>query len=153
MPASTSNAKVFGAVTLAWMIGASIASAQDTPAAREAAAPDKCGELKYTPSTRLKIQYLQGNPYRTGPYKIRVTIPPKSREGPRSHSDTRQILVISGAWYVGQGNKFDPASATKMTAGTSFEIPANAVHYDFTTSESAVIQISGTGISRITYPR
>ena len=88
---------------------------------------------------------LFGDPTKPGPYTMRVKFPPNTKNPPHTHPDNRQATVISGTWYFGHGDKLDLEKATKVVAGTFFTEPANAVHYNFTTSEEVIVQISGTG--------
>jgi hypothetical protein len=144
---------VFGAATMAAMAASSIALAQNAAAEVDPASPDRARESGYMPSSRIRVVNLSGSPQKPGPYRMRVSLPPDFRDGPHSHSDTRQVSIVSGTWYFGQGDGVDPASAKKMSPGDKYVEPANAMHYTFTTTEAAVVEISGTGRSTTVYNR
>ena len=46
--------------------------------------------------------------------------------------ETGMVTVLSGAWYLGQGDKPDRDRTTKVMPGTFFTEPAKEVHYEFT---------------------
>jgi hypothetical protein len=56
------------------------------------------------------------------------------------------ITVLAGTWWVGAGNKFDPANLTvPMKAGTFVTDFANGVHWDGAKDEDATVLIVGEG--------
>jgi quercetin dioxygenase-like cupin family protein len=69
---------------------------------------------------------------------------------PHFHPNDRFITVLKGTWWVGTGNKFDPANTVPMTAGTFVTHFAKQVHWDGPKDEDAVILIVGEGPATIT---
>lgn len=111
-------------------------------------------ELKWVdnpgiPGTKAVI--LFGDPKKSGPYTLRLKIPPHTHNPPHKHPDHRQVTVISGTWNFGHGDKLDPTMSKRLPAGTFFTEPAGSVHYNFTGSSEVVVQISGTGPTRTDY--
>lgn len=104
-------------------------------------------ELKWGPG-RLPGQQLAplvGDGTKPGPYVQRVKFPPNYTAQAHSHPEDRTYTVISGTWYVGYGDKLDPAKLKALPAGSFHTEPANVSHFVVTKKESAIVQISGTG--------
>ncbi len=64
---------------------------------------------------------------------------------PHFHQNDRLIVVISGTWWVGTGDKFDPASTVPMPAGTYVTHYGGKIHYDGAKDEETVIEVHGIG--------
>src|SRR5215470_8034621 len=60
----------------------------------------------FPPSVRLAV--VVGQPSETGPYTIRVRVPHGVKLMPHRHSEDRVYTVISGVFYIGLGDHFDP---------------------------------------------
>ena len=127
------------------LAGGAFAYAQGEPAGRIVLAPSDLKWVNNPAPAGAQTAVLFGDPTKPGAYTMRVKFPPNTKNPPHTHPDNRQATVISGTWYFGHGDQLDPEKATKLTAGTFFTEPANTVHYNFTTSEEVIVQISGTG--------
>ena len=68
---------------------------------------------------------------------------------PHTHPDTRTYTVISGTWYVGFGDKFDESKLIALPAGSYYTEPAGVAHFVLIKDEGVVVQIGGTGPSRL----
>ena len=68
---------------------------------------------------------------------------------PHTHPDTRTYTVISGTWYVGFGDKYDESKLIALKPGSVYTEPAGVAHFVLIKDEGTVVQISGTGPSRI----
>jgi len=64
---------------------------------------------------------------------------------PHLHPNDRFITVISGTWWVGSGETFDPDSTFPIPAGSFVTHHANEIHYDGAKDEEVVLQIVGMG--------
>jgi hypothetical protein len=93
---------------------------------------------------------LQGDPFKPGPYVVRLMAPANYRVAPHWHSQTENLTVLSGALYLGMGDKMDAKSARALKAGGYHYLPAKMHHYAFSRSPT-VIQISGDGPFDIHY--
>src|SRR5689334_20694470 len=60
----------------------------------------------FPPAARLAI--VVGEPARAGSYTIRVKLPHGTRMMPHRHPEDRMYTVISGIFYIGRGDTFDP---------------------------------------------
>ena len=104
-------------------------------------------ELKWGPG-RLPGQELArliGDSTKPGPYVERVKFPANFTVQGHSHPEDRTYTVISGTWYVGYGDKLDPAKLKALPAGSLHTEPANVNHFVVTKEGGVVIQITGTG--------
>jgi mannose-6-phosphate isomerase-like protein (cupin superfamily) len=94
---------------------------------------------------------LYGDPRRAAPFVTRVRQPADYKIPPHTHPEERTYTVISGTFYVGFGDKFDPTKLKAFPAGSMFVVPANTSHFHWMRSGEAVVQISGVGPSGIEY--
>ena len=127
------------------LVGGALAYAQVEPAGRVVLAPSDLRWIDNPALPGAQTVVLFGDPAKPGPYTMRVRFPPNTKNPPHSHPDNRQATVVSGTFFLGHGDKLDTEKAAKLPTGTFFTEPANAIHYNFTTSEEVVVQISGTG--------
>jgi hypothetical protein len=88
---------------------------------------------------------LFGDPDKPGPYVMRLKWLPGGMSRPHFHPNDRFFTVISGTWWVGTGDKFDPESTVPVPAGSYVVHYANKIHYDGAKGEECVIQVSGMG--------
>jgi quercetin dioxygenase-like cupin family protein len=94
---------------------------------------------------------LFGDPQKPGPFTQRVRFPANTLNAPHTHPDDRQVTVLSGTWYLGQGDKVDREKAIKVLPGTFFTEPGKAVHWAFTGPEEVIVQASGIGPTSTDY--
>jgi uncharacterized protein DUF4437 len=97
-----------------------------------------------------KIAVLYGDPGKSGPFVARLMMPAGYKIAPHWHSQAEQLTVISGAFYLGDGDAMDAAKAHAMKAGGFHYLPAKAHHYAFTKSPT-VVQLNGDGPFDINY--
>jgi len=104
-------------------------------------------ELKWRPGRvpGHEIAPLIGDSTKPGPYVERVKFPANSISQPHSHPDDRTYTVISGTWYIGYGDKFDPSKLKALPAGSYHTEPANVSHFSVIKGEGVIVQITGSG--------
>jgi hypothetical protein len=88
---------------------------------------------------------LFGDPEKPGPYVMRIKWLPGNFSQPHFHNSDRFFVVISGTWWVGTGNKFDPENTVPMPAGSYVLHKGGQVHYDGAKGGEAIIQVVGIG--------
>ena len=103
-----------------------------------------------TKTKGAKLAVLQGDPGKPGPYVMRLSTPAGYKVAPHSHTQAENVTVISGAFMVGMGDKFDLKGLKPMKAGAFGSIPGKANHYAMAKT-AAVIQIHGEGPFDLTY--
>jgi hypothetical protein len=95
--------------------------------------------------TGLKEAVLAGDPTKPGIYVVLVKWLPHNMSRPHFHPNDRFIKVISGTWWVGTGDKFDPDNTVPLPAGSFVTHYAKQVHYDGAKDEETVLEIVGEG--------
>lgn len=102
-------------------------------------------QVKWQPSEGTPQAVLEGDPSKPGLYVVRVRFPPHTFSMPHWHSADRHVIVVKGTWYMGTGDKFDPATAIAMPPGSYAKHPGGAVHWDGAMDEEVEVQIIGEG--------
>ena len=51
--------------------------------------------------------------------------------------------IISGTWYVGYGDTFDPTKLKALPPGSFYTEPANVTHFSQIKDDGVVVQIIG----------
>ena len=88
---------------------------------------------------------LFGDPSKPGPYVVRLRWLPGNMSRPHFHPNDRFFVVLSGTWWMGTGEKFDPDNTVPVPAGSYVIHYANKIHFDGAKNEEAVIQVWGMG--------
>ncbi len=108
-------------------------------------------EMKWASQGALAMAGLEqvnlvGDPTKPGPYTVRLKFPAGYKVPPHTHPDSREVTILSGTWYTGYGDKFDPAALKALPAGSFYTEPANVPHF-VEVREPVLVQVSGTGPS------
>lgn len=98
----------------------------------------------------VKFATLQGDPSKPGLYVIRAKFSPGTMTRPHWHPEDRVVVVVSGTWYTGEGDTFDPDKAVALKPGSFMLHPGKAHHYDGAKNEEVIVQIVGIGPSATT---
>lgn len=123
---------------------------------RSSAAQDEMGFVRVSPGEEeyknpfgvgVMIATLHGDPSKPGIYVLRIKWPKNTMSRPHTHPEDRHVVVLSGTWYTGTGETFDPTKAVPLKAGGYMLHPNGKVHWDGTRDDEAVIQITGYGPS------
>ena len=88
---------------------------------------------------------LFGDPSKPGPYVARIKWFPGNMSRPHFHPNDRFFVVISGTWWMGTGETFDPASTVPAPAGSYVIHYGGKIHYDGAKDEETIIQVWGIG--------
>jgi hypothetical protein len=88
---------------------------------------------------------LYGHPAKAGPYVVRIKWLPGNMSRPHYHENDRFFVVLSGTWWMGTGEKFDPNSTVDAPAGSYVIHRAKGIHYDGAKDEETIIQVWGMG--------
>lgn len=107
------------------------------------------GEENWEPAYELglKAHLVHGDPDRPGIYVVRLWWPTYVMTLPHSHPEDRHVQVISGTWYTGTGEEFDPDTAEAVEPGGYMLHPAGMAHWDGAKDEETVIHVTGYGPS------
>lgn len=130
-----------------------------TPALAESAASRAAfhnpGSLKWSAAPPVlpkgaQVAILDGDPFKPGPYVIRLKMPAGYQIPPHWHSRDENVTVITGTLYLGMGDTLDKKAAHELKAGGFHAIAPQVHHYAFS-KDGAVVQIHGEGPFDITY--
>ena len=94
-------------------------------------------------SVRLAI--VVGHPSELGPYVIRVKAPSGVKLMPHRHPEDRVYTVISGVFYIGLGDQFDPDKLHAYAPGSVIVLPGDTAHFHWAKSGEYVTQITAIG--------
>lgn len=97
-----------------------------------------------------KLAVLEGNPFAEGLYTMRLWMPDGYKLPPHWHLRVEHVTVISGAFNLGMGEKFDQSVGRRMPAGSFGFLPPQMKHFAWATGET-VIQLHGLGPWEIVY--
>jgi hypothetical protein len=122
------------------LLGASYAYAQQAPAA--------ASDLKWINAPASLPQgagmaMLQGDPAKPGAFAFRLKLPAGYQLNPQSSPAIDRMIVVSGAFNVGAGEKFDHARTMPLYTGYVYW-PAKSPYFAFT-KEETVVEIQGVG--------
>lgn len=97
----------------------------------------------FPPSVRLAV--VVGTPSEPGPYTIRVKVPRGVKLMPHKHPEDRVYTVISGVFYIGLGNVFDPDKLDAYPPGAVVVLPGNTAHFHWAKSSQYITQVTAIG--------
>lgn len=112
-------------------------------------------ELKWGPAppafpAGAEMAVLSGDPGKTGPFAVRLRIPPGFKVPAHSHPTDEFVTIISGEISLGMGDKLDQTKGKKLEAGGFAEAKAGMNHYVWT-GAGAVVQVNSVGPFEMTY--
>ena len=97
----------------------------------------------------LELSVLQGDPFKEGPFVVRLRAPAGYRIPVHVHGGAEHVTIITGDLLVGAGKTFDAATLRRLAPGDFVSIPGNVPHYATTTS-GVTMQVHGIGPLTIT---
>jgi quercetin dioxygenase-like cupin family protein len=99
--------------------------------------------VAFPPSARLAV--VVGDPTEPGPYVIRVKVPQGVKLMPHRHPEDRVYTVMSGVFYVGLGEQFDPEELRAYPPGSVVVLPGGTYHFHWARSGEYITQVTGSG--------
>ena len=97
----------------------------------------------FPPTVRLAV--VVGDPSKPGPYTIRVRVPQGVKLMPHRHPEDRVYTVISGVFYIGLGDRFEPDKLEAHAPGDVVVLPGNTSHFHWAKSGEYVTQVTAIG--------
>ena len=97
-----------------------------------------------------KFALLEGDPAKPGFFAMRLRLPDGYRIPPHYHPGVERVTVISGTFNLGHGERFDPAAAEVLPAGSYSSMQPGMRHFAFAKGET-IVQIATMGPWGITY--
>lgn len=99
----------------------------------------------------IRTTVVAGDPTRSGPYTIRLSIPANTRIQAHTHRDNRTAVVVAGVWYFGYGPSANPEAEKALPTGSFYIEPAGVAHFAETKADGVVVYITGNGPSDTVY--
>jgi len=98
-----------------------------------------------------RLAVLVGDPSQPGLYVIRVRLPDGTQMMPHQHPEARVYTVVSGVFYIGLGEKFEPAQLTAHGVGSVIVLPPGQPHFHWARSGEYVTQVTAVGPLGLSY--
>ena len=110
-------------------------------------------DIKWVPNAAGTAEQavLYGDPSKPGLYIVRYKWRAGNMSRPHFHPNDRLIVVLSGIWWFGTGEVFDPSSTVPMRAGTYVTHYGKKIHYDGAKDEEVIVIITGEGPANTTF--
>ncbi len=141
-------------ITLACIFGLAQAEKKAGPAPETHKAYNPGGENWMAAPPALpsgaQLAVLEGDPSQPVEFTMRLKMPGGYKIPPHSHPRTEHVTVISGAFKVGMGDKFDTSQGMTLSPGTFAWIKPDMHHFAWSEGET-VIQLHGQGPWEINY--
>lgn len=96
-----------------------------------------------------KIAVLNGDPFKPGPFTLRLMMPANYKIAPHWHTKDENLTVISGTLGLGLDDKMG-GEVHDLKAGGYHYLPGKTHHYAIAKGQT-VVQVSGDGPFDITY--
>ena len=88
---------------------------------------------------------VAGDPSKPGFYAVMTKWTAGHMSHPHFHPNDRFITVLSGTWWVGTGDKWDPSATVPVSAGSFVTHYGKQVHWDGAKEGDVVLLIVGMG--------
>lgn len=128
------------------LLGASYVHAQQPPAA---ARDFKWVNAPASLPEGAKMAMLQGDLAKPGAFSFQLKLPAGYQLKPQSSPAIDRMIVVSGAFNVGAGEKFDHARTMPLYTGYVYW-PGKSPYFAFT-KEETVVQMEGVGPWAVNY--
>ena len=93
----------------------------------------------------VRLAVIAGQPSEAGPYMIRVKVPGGLKLMPHRHSEDRIYTVISGVFYIAEGDEFDADKLEAYPPGAVIVLPGNTSHFHWAKSGEYIAQVTAIG--------
>ncbi|UCD67983.1 MAG: cupin domain-containing protein [Betaproteobacteria bacterium] len=117
MKIKTWGSLIAGTCVLLGSWDATIAEPKIDPNAMSVIQTEEIDWKDYPGLPRVKFVMLYGDPKKKGVYVVRAKFAPHTMSRLHWHPDARHVTVISGTWWSGTGDSFDPDLTTPIKAG------------------------------------
>jgi len=98
-----------------------------------------------------KTAVIHGDPKSSGPFVMRIKLPPKTTIGVHTHPATENVTVLAGTLYFAAGDKLNPSAARAFGPGSYFSIDHGKPMFAYSKDAEVTIQIHGIGPWGIDY--
>jgi hypothetical protein len=100
------------------------------------------------PAGKPQTAIVYGDPKKPGVFVTRIRFPAGYKDMPHWHPDElRTVVVLSGTFYFGSGEKWDESKLTAYPAGTFYSEPPRSPHFTWAKDGEVILQLTGIGPS------
>ena len=93
-----------------------------------------------------EIAVLSGDPTKAVAYSVRLKFPANYAIAAHSHPTDENVVVVSGAFTMGNGDKLTKGAGNKVLGVGGYAlVPAGMNHFAYTTAQETTIVLYGTG--------
>ena len=113
-------------------------------------APDalKWTDVKSLPGAKIAV--IEGPMNEAVPFTVRLKLPANYQVAPHWHPAIEHVTVMSGAFHLGMGDKFDKSKTMALKAGSVAIMQPKTNHFGWTKGET-VLQLHGVGPWAVNY--
>ena len=116
----------------------------DAAAARQSHVAHPLASTVWSPAPPMlpsgaEIAVLEGDPSKDGAYTVRLKFPANYNIAAHSHPTDENVVVVSGTFYLGMGNKLDRQAGQPLAAGGYVMAPAGMNHFAYTKAETTIL--------------
>jgi len=86
-----------------------------------------------------QIAVLAGDPGKPAPFTVRLKFPAGYAIPAHSHPTDENIVVVSGAFFLGMGTKLDKTAGSSLAPGGFTSLPAGMNHFAYTKAETTIV--------------
>jgi quercetin dioxygenase-like cupin family protein len=86
-----------------------------------------------------EIAVLAGNPTAAGAYVVRLRFPANYMIPAHSHPTDENVVVVSGSFAVGMGDKLDKTAGTMLAPGGFAMLPAGMNHFAYSKAATTIV--------------
>jgi quercetin dioxygenase-like cupin family protein len=128
-----------------------VVAAEQAVAPAPAMSEMRAGALQWAPLDipgfvpGMKVAVLSGDPFKEGPYTIRLLFPAGYAFPAHWHPNVENLTVVSGTFQLGMGEKTDAAKLKNYAAGDYLFIPPQMPHFGGAAGGESIIQLHGPG--------
>jgi quercetin dioxygenase-like cupin family protein len=97
-----------------------------------------------------KVAVLQGDPREKGLFSIRAMLPANYKIPAHSHPTDEHVVVLSGALYMGMGDKLNTETGKALQPGGFALIPAKKHHFAYAKAPTMIL-VYGMGPFEFNY--
>ena len=97
-----------------------------------------------------QVAIIDGDPTKSGMFALRLKFPDGFSVAPHWHPTDEHVVVLSGTFMMGLGDKADVSSMHSLPAGAFSKIPQRTNHYARAKGET-IVQVYGTGPFELNY--
>jgi len=134
---------MFGSLAVALLFASFVttgAVAQTPPAhVMENLATAKWGPAPPFLPPGAQIVVLAGDPTKTAAYAVRLKFPANYDVPAHSHPTDEHVVVVSGEFFMGMGDKLDRKAGMTLGVGGFALMPATANHFAYTKAETTIV--------------